>query len=138
MLAGFAGVRAEVEHQAKIVVDALGKTTCILADADAAAAYERLRDRSPDDPVVAAQLAVLPAALARVVADSGADFRAHAASGVAQLYHSGRSEHALAALATWRELARAARGHLRVLSPPAPACGPSSRCSIRHRRRHSG
>jgi glycolate oxidase FAD binding subunit len=137
VLVGFAGVRAEVEHQAKIVVDALGKTTCILADADAAAAYERLRDRSPDDPVVAAQLAVLPAALARVVAASGADFRAHAASGVAQLYHSGRSEHALAALATWRELARAARGHLRVIAarsgvraklamfdtPPAPALG---------------
>jgi glycolate oxidase FAD binding subunit len=144
VLAGFAGVRAEIEHQGKIVVDALGNTTRILADADAATAYEQLRDRSPDDPVVAAQLAVLPAELARGVAASGADFRAHAASGVAQLYHSGPAERALAAIATWREFARAARGHLRVIAarpdvraklamfdtPPAPALGLMRRMKV--------
>jgi glycolate oxidase FAD binding subunit len=148
VLAGFAGVRAEVEYQAKIVVDALGKTARILADVDAATAYERLRDRSPDAPVVAAQLAaqlaVLPAELARCVAATGADFRAHAASGVAQLYHSGPSEQALAAIATWREFARAARGHLRVIAahpdlrakfamfdtPPPPALGLMRRMKV--------
>jgi len=137
VMAGFGGLRVEVEYQGKVIADALGNATRILADADAAAAYERLRDRAPDDPVIAAQMAVPPAELARCVAATGAEFRAHAPSGVAQLYHSGTSAQAIAAIATWRELAHAARGHLRLIAahpdvraklamfdtPPPPALG---------------
>lgn len=143
VLAGFAGVRAEVEHQSALLRDALGGTARILADAAAATAYEQVRDHAPDDPSIAAAIAVLPAELpaqlAQAVAATGAEFRAHAGSGVAQLYHSGKldADQAVAALARWRELAHAARGHLRLITartdlrtriamfdtPPAPALG---------------
>jgi glycolate dehydrogenase FAD-binding subunit len=141
VLAGFAGVRAEVEHQSALLRYALGGAARILADAEASAAYEQVRDHAPDDPSIAAVIAVLPAELpgqlARAVAATGAEFRAHAGSGVAQLYSSGKldADQAAAVLARWRELAHAARGHLRLIAvrpdlrtkvamfdtPPAPA-----------------
>ena len=139
VLAGFGGLRAEVDHQRANILDALGEPTRILADADAAAAYEKLRDLQPEDPVIAALIAVLPAELARCVAATGAEFRAHALSGVAQIFDAGclDADEAGPAIAKWRELAHAARGHLRLIAarpdlraklamfdtPPAPALG---------------
>jgi glycolate oxidase FAD binding subunit len=141
VLAGIAGERAELEHQSTLLGGALGNTATLLTDTAAVAACERLRDAVPDDAVIAAQIAVLPAQLATQLAAAraitGAEFRAHAQSGVAGLYLAGSldSAQAVAALARWRELAHAAGGHLRVVGaradvraavtmfdwPPAPA-----------------
>jgi glycolate oxidase FAD binding subunit len=141
VLAGIAGGRAELEHQSTLVANALGDSSSLLADTAAVAACERLRDAVPDDAVLAVQIAVVPARLATQLAFAraftGADFRAHAQSGVAGLYLMGSpdSAQAIGALAQWRELAHAAGGHLRVVAartdvraavamfdrPPAPA-----------------
>ena len=117
-LAGFGGIPAEVElHRARIA-EALGAGAEFLSDADAVAAYEQLRDIEFSDAALAAQIAVMPAELARCVAECGAEFRAHAANGVAQIFVSG--EHPPAALAAmlaqWREIAHGARGNLRVVA----------------------
>ncbi len=92
--------------------------------------YEQLRDLefAPASPVstIAAQLATAPAELARCVEDTGAEFRAHAACGVAQIFIGGEfdaPEKARETLARWRAAAHAARGHLRLLAA-APALRP--------------
>jgi FAD/FMN-containing dehydrogenase len=117
VLAGFGGLHAEVEHQRSALREALGAFTRILADTDAASSYELLRDLRPKNPTIAAQLAVLPAELGRCVAATGAEFRAHARSGVAQIYQSSVvTDEAITTVARWRALAHAARGHLRLLA----------------------
>jgi glycolate oxidase FAD binding subunit len=44
LVAGFGGIRAEIDYQAPRIADALGPGAIILAGADAIALYERLRD----------------------------------------------------------------------------------------------
>ncbi len=56
----------------------------ILEGSQAGDAYQRLRDLDLDNAALAGQIAVLPRELARCVEASGAEFRAHALSGVAQ------------------------------------------------------
>jgi glycolate dehydrogenase FAD-binding subunit len=121
VLAGFGGNLAEINYHRDHVLKTLGHGAAILTGAEAVATYEHLRDLQFPGAVLAAQLAVLPAELAHCLGACHAEFRAHAASGVAQLFVSGRpsAQEARETLAGWRENAHAARGHLRLLSAPA-------------------
>ena len=121
LLAGFGGIRAEADHQRAQIVAALGPATQILAEADAAMAYQRLCDCAPNDPPLAVQMAVLPTELGRCVEECKADFRAHALNGVAQVFGPAAItvEGASQFVARWREVAHRGRGHLRVIAAHA-------------------
>jgi glycolate oxidase FAD binding subunit len=139
-LAGFGGISAEVERHREGIAGAFGAGAEFLTGAEARVAYEKLRDVDFADATMAAQIAVTPAELPRCVAECGADFRAHAGNGVAQIFVSGDSRIPAEMLARWREIAHRARGNLRVLAardgldpalifdrPPAPALALMSR-----------
>lgn len=114
---GFSGTRAEVDYLRDTTARSLAGSIELLAGAEAMSKYCALRDFDFGSADLAAQIAVPPAELAQVLDDCGAEFRAHAGSGIAQIM-PGNSLSADAASATilrWRELARGARGHLRVL-----------------------
>jgi glycolate oxidase FAD binding subunit len=117
ILAGFAGSRTEVDYYRAHVSNALRRSTQMLTGADAIAHYQRLRDLDFSRVEAVAQLAVLPADLPRCLKACGAEFRAHAASGVAQIFPApDHTDDELSnALARWRAIAHEARGHLRVV-----------------------
>jgi glycolate oxidase FAD binding subunit len=137
VLAGFAGTNAEAKEQRIRMSNALRAGECEIATGlKASTLYERLRDVDFLDTATVAQIAVPPAALKCSVAECGAGFRAHAGSGVAQIFTDLQETGAVAAAVTrWRTVAHAARGNLRVMrirsevrdavqifdQPPAPA-----------------
>jgi glycolate oxidase FAD binding subunit len=118
VFAGFGGSRNEAGAQHARLAEALGAKASALAGSDAAATYERLRDLDYPDAAVVAQIAVMPAELARCLDSCGAEFRAHAASGVAQLFLGPQSNagEIRIAVTRWREIAHKARGNLRLLA----------------------
>jgi glycolate oxidase FAD binding subunit len=118
LIAGFGGSRVEAETIHRCLAGALGANAKTLTGSDASAAYERLRDLDDPDAALAAQIAVLPAELAQCLIASGAEFRAHAASGVAQIFLGPHTETAEVhqAATRWREIAHGANGHLRILA----------------------
>jgi glycolate oxidase FAD binding subunit len=82
-----------------------------------------IRDIDFHSTALAAQIAVPPALLARVLESCGEiEFRAHAGSGVAQIIPAGERvvESAPSAVGRWRDVARSARGNLRLIAA-APA-----------------
>ena len=95
----------------------LGPASAVIADAEGAAAYERLRDFEANDAAMVAQIAVAPAELAPSLKQCGAEFRAHAGCGVAQIFirDASNADDLQRTLARWREIAHGARGNLRVL-----------------------
>jgi glycolate dehydrogenase FAD-binding subunit len=118
LAAGFAGNRAELDRQRAQIAEVLDGRPEFLEDGDADAAYIRLRDATLPPAALAARIAVLPAELQRCLDACGAgDFLAHAGSGVAEIASVGslnpRSAELL--LTQWREIARSARGNLRVI-----------------------
>ncbi|MGH6741814.1 MAG: FAD-binding oxidoreductase, partial [Bradyrhizobium sp.] len=118
LVAGFGGSRVEAETIHGNLTTALGANIRTLTGSDAAAAYERLRDLDDPDAAISAQIAVLPAELCRCLVACRGEFRAHAASGVAQVFlgpHTATAE-VRAAATRWRETTREASGHLRILS----------------------
>lgn len=139
LLAGYSGIQEEVDYLRGSFCPILGAAAQTLAGQAAREAYQTLRDLELDSAAVAGQLAVMPRELARCVAASGAEFRAHGLTGVAQIFRSKceSSEDARQTVARWRELARSGRGHLRLLgmrsnfrdgadifdTPPASALG---------------
>jgi glycolate oxidase FAD binding subunit len=120
LMAGFGGIRAEVESQRSALISALPREVRIVEGAEADAAYQCLRDLTPpSDADVAAHLAVRPAELARCLEACGGDFKAHALNGVAQIWRRNVDDGAADGLiANWRVLARSAGGHLRLLAAP--------------------
>jgi glycolate dehydrogenase FAD-binding subunit len=120
VLAGCGGSAQEVEYligQARAI---LGPATRVCIDAEAATSYRRLRDFEADNAAnaaVVAQIAVAPAELAPCLSRCGAEFRAHVGSGVAQVFirEAANDDELERTLARWREVARRARGNLRVL-----------------------
>jgi glycolate oxidase FAD binding subunit len=120
-LAGFGGSDAEVAAQRAGVGGTLGDGAKLTEGPEAATAYEYLRDTDFAGAPTIAQIAVPPADLPRCVQGSGAQFRAHAGSGVAQLFITGDPDPAQVrtALTRWREIAHGAHGHLRILRWPA-------------------
>src|ERR1035437_719962 len=124
LLAGFSGSPLEVSYQAGRIRDLVGARGEILDGDRALSSYELLRDIDFHSAPLAAQIAVPPASLTRVLETCGNDieFRAHAGSGVAQIILAGEhSAEALAkTIARWREVARSVRGNLRLIAA-APA-----------------
>lgn len=122
LLAGFSGSALEIGYQAERIRDLLGARGEILDHDAAMSGYEQLRDLDFYSAGLSAQMAVPPAHLARALEACGAEFRAHAGSGVAQMFLAGEpsSESASQTVARWREAAHSARGNLRLLAA-APA-----------------
>jgi glycolate oxidase FAD binding subunit len=115
VLAGFAGIASELNHQREVVAKVLPAME--LLDGDRAVAlYSSLRDLYLDDDAIAARMAVLPNDLARCAGESSAEFVAHLGSGIAELWTRDTDP---SGVERWRDLAHSARGHLRVLSAPS-------------------
>jgi glycolate oxidase FAD binding subunit len=117
MLAGIAGNAPELAYQCGRIAELVGGAGFV-GGADATDIYVRLRDVGLVKAALEAQLATPPAELSRCIGAIGAEFRAHAASGVAQILEGGAKTavEARETLARWREAAHAARGHLQLLS----------------------
>ena len=126
VIAGFAGSDPEMTYTRDQVGLEIGPAAAFISGPEAITSYELLRDCVGDGvaaPPVAAEIAVPPAELPRVLGECACAFRAHAGSGVAQLFgdHSSSSgimpEPAViaATIARWRASARNAGGHLRVI-----------------------
>lgn len=118
LLAGIAGNGPELAHQRSRIVELAGASVDFADGRPAGETYARLCDSHLDSPAIAAQLAVPPAELSQCIETCGAEFRAHAACGVAQLFAQGSAGpvEARKTLAGWREAAHRARGNLRVLA----------------------
>lgn len=120
LLAGFSGSPLEVGYLAERIRDLVGARGEILSADGALRRYELLRDIDFHSASLAAQIAIPPASLARVMETCGDDieFRAHAGSGVAQMILSGKhgAEASAKTVARWREVARSARGNLRLIA----------------------
>jgi glycolate oxidase FAD binding subunit len=126
VFAGFSGGPLEIGYQAERIRDLLGLRGEILDGDEAQKAYESLRDIDFTSRSLSAQIAVPPGLLAHTLQDCGAEFRAHAGSGVAQTFLADEPtlEAAVKAVARWREVAHSSRGHLRLIAA-APAIGHS-------------
>ena len=123
LLAAIAGSAAELDYQRGHFGGLAG---AVFSDGTRAReTHEQLRDLEFAPAAIAAQLATAPAELGRCVESLGAEFRAHAACGVAQIFVGGELDpvRARATLARWRVAAHAAQGHLRLLAA-APALRP--------------
>ena len=124
LLAGVSGSPLEIGCQAGRIRDLVGARGEILSADGALRSYELLRDVDFHSAPLAAQIAVPPASLAQVLEACGNDieFRAHAGSGVAQIILADEplAEVAAKTVARWREVARSARGSLRLIAA-APA-----------------
>jgi glycolate oxidase FAD binding subunit len=123
LLAAIAGSASELEYQ-RGHFGAL-ESAAFADGASAIETYVQLRDLEFAPAAIAAQLATAPAELGRCVESLGAEFRAHAACGIAQVFVGGKSDpaKARATLDRWRAAARDAHGHLRLLAA-APALRP--------------
>jgi glycolate oxidase FAD binding subunit len=117
VIAGFGGNSQEVAFLNAQMTSILGTACDLLVNADAIAAYQRLRDFDATDATLVAQISVAPAELASCLQNCGAEYRAHAGSGVAQIFVSSLSnaDDLRGTLARWREIAHGGRGNLRVL-----------------------
>jgi len=115
VLAGFAGIRSELEYQSDRIARALRPTLEMLDGDPALELYSSLRDLDFFDGITA-RMAVLPNELARCARESSADFVAHVGSGIAELSTRAADQ---GVVARWREIAHSARGHVRVISAPA-------------------
>lgn len=122
VFAGFSGSPLEVGYQAERIRDLLKDCGELFESEPARNNYESLRDIDFSSRPLSAQIAVPPALLARVLQNCDAEFRAHAGSGVAQIFLADEptAETAIKTIAGWREIAHSAHGHLRLIAA-APA-----------------
>ena len=122
LFAGFSGSPLEIGYQAERIRDLLGARGEILDSDGALRSYKLLRDVDFHSAPLAAQIAVPPARLGQLLETCDVEFRAHAGSGVAQIIPAVEqsAEAAPRTVARWREVARSARGTLRLVSA-APA-----------------
>jgi glycolate oxidase FAD binding subunit len=118
LLAGFSGTPLEIGYQAERIRDLLVARGEILDGYAAQKSYQLLRDIDFHSLALSAQIAVPPAHLAQALENCGAEFRAHAGSGVAQIVLTEElsAEAAAKTVARWRETARSARGNLRLIA----------------------
>ncbi len=86
LLAGLSGSSLEITYQAGRVRELADVGAEILEDEDALGKYRLLRDIDFHSRPLSAQIAVAPALLASTLDECGCEFRAHAGSGVAQLF----------------------------------------------------
>jgi glycolate oxidase FAD binding subunit len=116
VMAGFGGIRSELEYQSDRIASVLRPTIEMLDGDRALELYFSLRDLSFGDDAIAARMAVLPNELARCACESSAQFISHIGSGIAELWTQAADP---SIIERWREIAHSARGHLRVVSAPA-------------------
>jgi len=116
VIAGFGGNGQEVAHLNAQVSAILGAGCEVIADGEAIAAYQRLRDFNAPDAALCAQMAVAPAELASCLRECRAEYRAHAGNGVAQIFVSNpqNAGDVRQTVARWHEIVHRGRGHLRV------------------------
>jgi glycolate oxidase FAD binding subunit len=119
LVAGCDGSLPEIESTARRIREQTqaGARAEILEADGAIGLYQRLRDLDFSGTALAAQVAVIPAKLGETLDECGAQFRAHAGSGVAQVFleKAADANEIDRMLSRWRALARNARGHARVL-----------------------
>jgi glycolate oxidase FAD binding subunit len=117
VLAGIAGNAQEVAFLIAQANAIMGAGCDLISEAPALAAYESLRDFETPAGSLCAQIAVAPANLASCLQQCGAEYRAHAGSGVAQVFAPdfADAQGVRQTVARWREIAHRGRGHLRVL-----------------------
>jgi glycolate oxidase FAD binding subunit len=115
VMAGFGGIRSELEYQSEGVARVLGSTVEILDGDRARELYSSLRDLGFSNDAITARIAVLPNELARCARESSAEFVAHVGSGIAELSTPACDP---GVVARWRAIAHSARGHLRVMTAP--------------------
>jgi glycolate oxidase FAD binding subunit len=111
LAAGVSGNRKDVDYQMEFIHQVVPESL-ELTGGDAHKFYRALRDLELPDAAIRMQLAVLPRELPLCLEQGGAQFRAHAACGVAQIAFDGDA----AAIGQMRHAAAQARGHARVLS----------------------
>jgi glycolate oxidase FAD binding subunit len=118
LIAGFSGAPQEIGYQAEKIHELLGTALEIFDDRPARDRYEMLRDLALDGADLSAQIATRLAGLERALAACEVEFRAHAGSGVAQMFveKAPAPSEARKLVAKWREIAHAERGHLRILA----------------------
>ena len=118
LAAGFSGSSLEITYQAEQIRKLAGPNGEILSDDDALRKYQLLRDIDFHSRPLCAQIAVASAHLAPTIGACACEFRAHAGSGVAQLFlvDESSAQSSLDAVARWREAAHSARGNLRVIA----------------------
>ena len=118
LVAGFSGSALEIDYQAEKVRKLTGPNGEILDEDEALGKYQLLRDIEFYSRPLSAQIAVAPARLAPALDAFGCEFRAHAGSGVAQLFlvDEASAQSSLDAVMRWREAAHSARGNLRVIA----------------------
>ena len=118
LMTGFSGTSLEIGYQAEKIRELLGDAGEILDVQPSRERYEMLRDFDWTAMPLAAQIATRPAGLERALNACGVEFRAHAGSGVAQMFvgTTPTTSDARKIVARWREIAHAERGHLRVLA----------------------
>ena len=121
---GFREIEPEIGYQRNRIAEILAREAnlkCVemLADGCAIEAYERLRDFEFPPGNLTAQLAVLPAELARCLPNAARSF-ALTPDAASRRFRStaAGAEAARTALTRWRAIAASARGHLRVLNVP--------------------
>jgi glycolate oxidase FAD binding subunit len=122
---GIAGSREETDHMAAKITGCSNEAPEIFELATALRLYRALRDVEPAAGEIAAQIAVPPAALGRYLEEAGVQFRAHAGSGVAELFiePDGSVEKARAEVERLRAMAVAFKGNLMVRAMPAAVRG---------------
>jgi glycolate oxidase FAD binding subunit len=118
MLAGFAGIRSELDYQRSLIADAVAARAEFCDGDRADAVYRALRDFDFPQDALAARVAVLPGELSRCLSAAPSEFVAHTGTGVAEVWSVDA-----AMLPRLREAAHSVRGHVRVLSAPAPTRG---------------
>lgn len=118
LLAGFSGSPPEIGYQARKIHDLTGAHGELFDDDRAHQAYEKLRDFDLSFAPLTAQIAVPPALLHPTLDACACEFRAHAASGVAQilLLDTLTADASRNLVAGWRESVYAARGVLRIVA----------------------
>jgi glycolate oxidase FAD binding subunit len=118
LLAGFSGSPLEIVYQSETIRKLIGPNGEMLDDEVALRKYQLLRDIDFQSKPLSAQIAVPPARLAPSLDACRCEFRAHAGSGVAQLFlvDESSAQSSSDAVARWRAAAHSARGNLRVLA----------------------
>ncbi|HEY2664390.1 MAG TPA: FAD-linked oxidase C-terminal domain-containing protein, partial [Candidatus Binataceae bacterium] len=122
--AGLCGNRIEIEHYRRKALEAFGARSSFVEDRQTSSLYESIRDFEFKPPHFAAQLSVSPGLLEKCIAEieqiASVEFVAYAGSGVARVFiPADRGTRDLAGAARRiRAIARAARGHMRVVRAP--------------------
>ncbi len=114
LVAGISGSSSEVASL-RDAITRVARGAAFVDGGDALNAYARLRDFDASACALSGQIAVAPARLAPILAATEAQYLAHLGCGVATLFLVEPPADGRVTLGGWRDGARRAGGHLRVL-----------------------